>query len=111
MKTVSLSGALRADVGKKDAKKHRREGKIPCVLYGGKEQVHFVLNELDFGKLVFTADVYLVVLNIDGKEQQAVLFTGSDLLILIIESTTSSIHTKFFFVLLFPINLRSYSIG
>ena len=44
MKTVSMSGAPRAHVGKKDAKKNRREGKIPCVLYGGKEQIHFTLD-------------------------------------------------------------------
>lgn len=73
MKTVSLSGALRADVGKKDAKKHRREGKVPCVLYGGEDQIHFTMKELDFDKLLFTTDVYLVKLDIDGTEHQAIL--------------------------------------
>jgi large subunit ribosomal protein L25 len=73
MKTVSMSGALRAHVGKKDAKKSRNEGKIPCVLYGGKEQVHFVMNEKDFSRLLFTPDVYLVKLNIDGSKHSAIL--------------------------------------
>lgn len=73
MKTVSLSGALRAHVGKKDAKKQRREGLIPCVLYGGKEQVHFVLKERDFENIVFTSDVYLISLKIDDKDFQAIL--------------------------------------
>ncbi|NOX86993.1 MAG: 50S ribosomal protein L25/general stress protein Ctc [Chlorobi bacterium] len=73
MKTVSLSGALRAHVGKKDAKKQRREGLIPCVLYGGKEQVHFTLKELDFGRLIFTPEVYLINLTLDGKEYKAIL--------------------------------------
>jgi large subunit ribosomal protein L25 len=73
MKTVSLSGSLRESVGKKDAKKHRREGKVPCVLYGGKDQVHFVVNELDFNKLIFTADVYLVTIDVAGKTYQAIL--------------------------------------
>ena len=73
MKTVSLSGALRAHVGKKDAKKHRKEGKIPCVLYGGKEQVHFVVNDLEFEKLIFTTDVYKITIDIDGKEYGAIL--------------------------------------
>jgi large subunit ribosomal protein L25 len=73
MKTVSLSGAPRAHVGKKDAKKHRKEGKIPCVLYGGKEQVHFVVKDLDFEKLIFTTDVYKVTLDVDGKEYNAIL--------------------------------------
>ena len=73
MKTVSLSGALRAHVGKKDAKKQRREGLIPSVLYGGKEQVHFTLKTRDFEHLIFTPEVYLINLNIDGKEYQAIL--------------------------------------
>ncbi len=73
MKTVSLSGALRAHVGKKDAKKQRREGLIPCVLYGGKEQVHFTLKKRDFDHLIFTPEVYLINLNIDGKEYKAIL--------------------------------------
>ncbi len=73
MKTVSLSGALRAHVGKKDAKKLRREEKVPCVLYGGKEQVHFVLEEKDFKKLLFTPEAFNVLINIDGKEYSTIL--------------------------------------
>ncbi|MEE4259317.1 MAG: 50S ribosomal protein L25/general stress protein Ctc [Bacteroidales bacterium] len=73
MKQVSLSGSPRENVGKKDAKKHRREGNVPCVLYGGKEQTHFIVTELGFKKLVFTPDVFLVNLKIDDKEFQAVL--------------------------------------
>ena len=45
MKNVSLSGSLRENVGKKDAKRNRKEGKVPCVLYGGKEQIHFIAEE------------------------------------------------------------------
>jgi len=73
MKTVSLSGSLRESVGKKDAKKHRREGRIPCVLYGGKEQIAFVLQELDFNKLIFTSEVFLLNMDIDGTEHLAIL--------------------------------------
>lgn len=73
MKTVSLSGSLRENVGKKDAKKHRREGNVPCVLYGGKEQVHFIVNDFEFGKLIFTPEVNLVNLDIEGKTTLAIL--------------------------------------
>jgi large subunit ribosomal protein L25 len=68
MKSVSLSGSLRENVGKKDARRHRREGEIPSVLYGGKEQVHFTVNEKAFSKLLFTPEVNLVRLNLDGRE-------------------------------------------
>ena len=73
MKTVSLSGSLRENVGKKDAKKHRKEGNVPCVLYGGKEQVHFIVNDFQFGKLIFTPEVNLVNLDIEGKTTLAIL--------------------------------------
>lgn len=73
MKSVSMSGAPRAHVGKKDAKKQRRDEKVPCVLYGGKEQTHFTLDVADFKKIIFTPEVFLVQLNIDGKEVNAIL--------------------------------------
>ena len=73
MKTVSLSGSLRENVGKKDAKKNRREGKVPCVLYGGKEQIHFQMDEKAFTKIVFTPEVYILKISIDGKEHDAIL--------------------------------------
>jgi large subunit ribosomal protein L25 len=73
MKKVSLSGSPRENVGKKDAKKQRREGKIPCVIYGGKEQIHFAIEELNFDSLIFTPEVYEINLEIDGKQYSAVL--------------------------------------
>jgi large subunit ribosomal protein L25 len=41
MKAISLSGSLRENVGKKDAKAIRNAGKVPCVLYGNGVQTHF----------------------------------------------------------------------
>ena len=73
MKTVSMSGSLRENVGKKDAKAHRREGKIPCVLYGGKDQIHFTLDDKEFSKIIFTPEVYIINLKVDGKEHTAIL--------------------------------------
>ncbi|MFU8844187.1 MAG: 50S ribosomal protein L25/general stress protein Ctc [Bacteroidales bacterium] len=73
MKSVSMSGSLRGNVGKKDAKKQRREEKVPCVLYGGKEQIHFTVDVADFKKIIFTPEVYLIKLNINGNEFDAIL--------------------------------------
>ncbi|MFO8128850.1 MAG: 50S ribosomal protein L25/general stress protein Ctc [Bacteroidales bacterium] len=73
MKTVSLSGSLRENVGKKDARKHREQGQVPCVLYGGEEQIHFVTDERLFGKILFTPETFLIKLNIDGKEYEALV--------------------------------------
>ena len=72
MKTVSLSGSLRGSVGKKDAKLQRRAGKIPCVLYGGPEQIHFVADEKSFSKILFTPEVNIIKITIDGKEYETI---------------------------------------
>jgi len=73
MKTVSLSGSPRGSVGKKDAKELRANNRVPAVLYGGDEQMHFSVAETDIEKVVFTPDVFLFTLDVDGKKVEAVL--------------------------------------
>jgi large subunit ribosomal protein L25 len=73
MKTVSMSGSRRESVGKKDAKKHRREGRVPCVLYGGKEEVHFAVEEKTLIKLLFTPETFFIKLNVDGSEYDCII--------------------------------------
>jgi len=68
MKTVSMSGSLRANVGKKDAKLNRAAGKVPCVVYGGKEEIHFTIEEKTLSTIIFTPYTYLIDLDIDGKK-------------------------------------------
>ncbi len=73
MKTVSISGSLRENVGKKDAKEKRKQGLVPCVIYGGKEQIHFYANELSFRNLLYTPESSLVKIDINGKSFDAIL--------------------------------------
>ena len=67
MKTVSVSGSRRGNVGKKDARDLRKQGKIPCVVYGGDEQIHFFADEKVLMPLFTTPEVCFVDLDIDGK--------------------------------------------
>lgn len=71
MKIVSLSGSLRANVGKKDANQLRRKGQIPCVLYGGKEQVHFHADERAFKNIIYTPEVCFIDIDLNGKKAKA----------------------------------------
>ena len=73
MKSVSISGSLRENVGKKDAKAQRVQGMIPCALYGGKEQKLFVVEEKQFQKLLYTPEVNYVDLSIDGTVVKAIV--------------------------------------
>lgn len=73
MKTVSLSGSLRENVGKRDAKSQRYAGKVPCVLYGGKEQVHFSTDVVNFKAILFTPETFLINIVIGDKSYEAIL--------------------------------------
>ena len=73
MKSVSISGSPRVNVGKTDATALRNAKKVPCVLYGGKEQVHFSVLEADFKDLIYTPSVNTVNLDIAGKKYNAIL--------------------------------------
>ncbi len=73
MKLLEIKCSLREKTGKKDSKKMRKQGNVPCVLYGGDENVHFTAPENDFRHLVYTPHVYLMKLDIDGKVYDAVL--------------------------------------
>lgn len=73
MKNLTLSGSSRTDFGKKSAKVFRKEGQVPCVLYGGEKVVHFNLNENDLNPLIITPNIYTVALNVDGANYMAIL--------------------------------------
>ncbi|MCQ2194692.1 MAG: 50S ribosomal protein L25/general stress protein Ctc [Paludibacteraceae bacterium] len=73
MKTFELKGTKREGLGKKATKAVRNSDNIPCVLYGGSENVNFQVTTGDIRKLIYTPDIYLVSLTIDGKCVNAIL--------------------------------------
>jgi len=73
MKSIAISGSVRQNVGKRDAKELRYEGKVPAVLYGGKEQTHFSVSAADLRSVLYTAEVVFIELDIDGKKTRAIV--------------------------------------
>ena len=73
MKKAQLSGSLRANVGKKDAAALRRDGMVPCVLYGQGEQTHFSVRSIDVQKLIFSPDVFQIEIEVEGKTKLAII--------------------------------------
>ena len=69
MKSITIKGSKRESVGKVATKALRNADKVPCVLYGGENPLHFSANELDFSKLVYTPSAHTVVLDIDGDQK------------------------------------------
>lgn len=73
MESIALSGTSRKDVGTKSAKELRRSERVPCVLYGGKENTHFDVRELDVRNIVFTGEFRTVDIDIEGSKHKAIL--------------------------------------
>ena len=75
MKHFNLSATVRkADqLGKKATKALRREALVPVVLYGGSETHHLVVKADDLNKLIYTPEIYLIELDVEGKQYKAVL--------------------------------------
>ena len=69
MKSITIKGSKRESVGKVATKVLRNADKVPCVLYGGENPLHFSANELDFSKLVYTPNAHTVVLDINGDQK------------------------------------------
>ena len=69
MKSITIKGSKRESVGKLATKALRNADKVPCVLYGGENPIHFSANELDFSKLVYTPNAHTVIINLEGGEK------------------------------------------
>lgn len=73
MQSIPLSARARA-TGKKETKAVRREGLVPCVLYGTHtEPVHFAVETLALRPLIFTTETYRVSVSLDGEDYDAIL--------------------------------------
>jgi large subunit ribosomal protein L25 len=73
MKSIAISGSVRQNVGKRDAKGLRYDGQVPAVLYGGTTQTHLSVSAADLKAVLYTADVVIVELNFDGKSVRAIV--------------------------------------
>ena len=74
MKSLTIKGSKRESVGKAATKALRNAGKVPCVLYGGGEPMHFSADERAFKNLVYTPETHTVVIELeDGSKHEAIM--------------------------------------
>ena len=80
MKEISVKGQKRTATGKKASKELRKEGMVPCNIYGEKkgenglpEAFAFTASFAELRKAVYTPEVYVVNLDIDGEAHKAVI--------------------------------------
>jgi large subunit ribosomal protein L25 len=70
MKYIDLKGTVRENLGKSGSKKIRANEQVPCILYGTDTTVYFSVIEKELKEVIYTPNVYLVNLDIDGKKYQ-----------------------------------------
>lgn len=73
METIKIAGTKRDVFGKKESKSVRKEGLIPCVIYGNGETVHFSIDEKSIKPLIYTPQSYLVEFDIEGTKEVGVM--------------------------------------
>jgi len=71
MKSIKLKGTIRESVGKNSSKTLRAAEQVPCILYGGKNSVHFSVIEKELKHIIYTPHVYLIDLDINGQNYTA----------------------------------------
>jgi len=73
MNTFTLEGQKREKLGSSASKTLRKAGSVPCVLYGGAENVHFSVTQMQVRDLVYSPKFYKVNLTVDGVSKEAIL--------------------------------------
>lgn len=68
MQSITIKGSKRESVGKKATRALRNADKVPCVIYGEGEPVHFSAEEITFKALVYTPNVYFANIELDNGE-------------------------------------------
>ena len=79
MKEINVTGQKRTDLGKKASKTLRKEGLVPCNIYGLAEQdgkptaMAFAVPMTELRKIIYTPHIYVINLVIDGESHTAIL--------------------------------------
>lgn len=73
MKTIEIKGSARTNLGKKGSKEIRKQGGVPCVIYGKEENIHLYADELSFKNLIYTHEAHLVKIYVDDQVYNAIL--------------------------------------
>jgi large subunit ribosomal protein L25 len=73
MKTITIEGQLRTELGKQATRQIRSEGNVPGVIYGGATEVNFSAPATSFKTLVYTPDFQLAEVKVAGKAYKCIL--------------------------------------
>ncbi|MDE3235129.1 MAG: 50S ribosomal protein L25 [Bacteroidota bacterium] len=73
MKTITIEGQLRTEIGKKATRQLRSQELVPGVIYGGAAEINFSAPAKAFKPLVYTAEFQLAEVQVEGKTYKCIL--------------------------------------
>src|SRR5580658_7299161 len=73
MKTITIEGQLRTEIGKQATRQLRSEEKVPGVIYGGAKEVNFAAPATAFKTLVYTPDFQFAEVKVGGNSYKCIL--------------------------------------
>lgn len=73
MKSITIEGQLRTETGKKATRQVRSQGLVPCVIYGGAQEISFSAPLLAFKPLVYSPEFQVAEIKVDGKTYRCIL--------------------------------------
>lgn len=69
MKTIAIQAEVKQATGRSTAANARKEGKVPCVLYGGAENMNLFVPEKELNKFLYTPEVMIAEIHIEGGKK------------------------------------------
>lgn len=66
MKTIAIKAEVKQGAGRSAAVKARKMGKVPCVLYGGSDNINLLVDEKELNKFLYTPEVLIAEIHIEG---------------------------------------------
>src|SRR5215831_7603642 len=73
MKTITIEGQLRTELGKGATRQLRSQDKVPGVIYGGAKEINFSAPSMAFKPLVFTPDFQFAEIKLDGSTHKCIM--------------------------------------
>ncbi len=73
MQTIHIEGNKREAIGKSSSNASRRNGIIPCVIYGQGETIHLEVSEKNLQPIIYTPNAYKIIMDVDGNSNDTVL--------------------------------------
>ena len=73
MKTVTIEGQLRTEVGKRATRQLRSQEMVPGVIYGGAKEIAFATPAKALKSLVYTSEFLLAEVNVSGTTYRCIL--------------------------------------